>query len=410
MSEQTTNIVILGGGYAGIMAALRIAGKTKRLDTAVTLINALDHFVERPRLHEQALGTEIEQRPMHKMLAGSKARFLQGWVTGILPETRQVAVETDAGTEQLPYDYLVLALGSRVERASKPGIEEHAYALDPYGPLATVALKERLEALGQSPFRALVAGAGATGIEAATQLKATYPNSEVTLVTAGAACAFKGPRIQEHIMGALAEQRIEVVERTKVTAVTASGVMTAGNLLAADVVIWAGGFVASPLARDAGLRVNELYQVQTDPFLRSLSHPRIYAVGDMADPIEEPGAPMRMSLFTALVSGAQAADNIVRDIKGRAPRPLSFAWYGQGIALGKRDAVGFATYPADVLAGPVLRGRPAVFVRNFFVRFLKTALELERRFPGFLFWNGRKRYARQKRTRQQQSYAAPTLR
>ena len=119
---------------------------------------------------------------------------------------------------------------------------------------------------------------------------------------------------------------------------------------------------------------------------------------------------MRMSLFTALVSGAQAADNVARDIKGQEQRPLSFAWYGQGIALGPGDAVGFATYPADVLVGPVLRGKPAVVVRNFFVWFLKTALELERRFPGFLFWNGRKRYAGQKKRRQQQVYATQTLR
>jgi NADH dehydrogenase len=232
----------------------------------------------------------------------------------------------------------------------------------------------------------------------------------VTLVTAGEAGAFQGPRIRRHILGALLEQGINLSERQKITAVQATGVMTSTGLVAADVIIWAGGFHASPLARDAGLQVNERSQVLTDPFLRALSRPRIYAVGDMAALVEEPGAPIRMSLFTALVSGAQAAVNIARDIKGRPLRPLSFAWYGQGIALGPGDAVGFATYPADSPVGPVLRGRPAVFVRNFFVRFLKTALELERRFPGFLFWNGRIRYARQKRERQQQAYPAPNLR
>ena len=61
MARNKTNIVILGGGYAGIMSALRIAGKTKRSGhDRVTLINGLAHFVERPRLHEQATGTTAE--------------------------------------------------------------------------------------------------------------------------------------------------------------------------------------------------------------------------------------------------------------------------------------------------------------------------------------------------------------
>jgi NADH dehydrogenase FAD-containing subunit len=48
MTTQITNIIVLGGGCSGVMAALRLAGKTKRLDTTITLDNALEHFVERP--------------------------------------------------------------------------------------------------------------------------------------------------------------------------------------------------------------------------------------------------------------------------------------------------------------------------------------------------------------------------
>ena len=152
-------------------------------------------------------------------------------------------------------------------------------------------------------------------------------------MTRAEAAAFKGPRIQKHMLQALAAQGIHLVERQRVMAVTATAVILAGDELAADVVVWAGGFVASPLAQAAGIQVNQRNQVLTDPFLRSLSQPRIYAVGDMAWSVVEPGAPMRMSLFTALVSGAQAADNIVAEIKGQTPKPLSFAWYGQAIAL-----------------------------------------------------------------------------
>ena len=65
--------------------------------------------------------------------------------------------------------------------------------------------------------------------------------------------------------------------------------------------------------------------------------------------------------------------------------------------LGPNDAVGFNTYPADRPAGPLFRRKFALRLRNFFVKFLVTTLELERRFPGFLIWTGQWRYDRQRR-------------
>lgn len=401
MTTNTIHVVVLGGGYAGVMAALRVAGKTRRLSTAVTLVNGLDYFMERPRLHEQATGTPLKGQPLTHMLRGRGITFVPGWVKAIRPEAKEVVVDTAAGEGRLPYHYLVLALGSRVNRQAVPGVADYAYTLDPYGCLTTDALQARLAAWGTRPFQAVVVGGGATGVEMAGQLKGQYPQATVSLVTAGAAGAFKGGRIQAHIRQALQEQAITIREGCRVQAVDQKGVQLAGGHLAAEVVIWAGGFVASPLGREAGLEVNERDQVLVDSYLRTLSHAHIYAVGDMAAPVEEPGAPMRMALFPALVSGAQAADNIVAEIKGKRLRPLSFAWYGQAIALGPHDAVGFATYPADAAVGPIYRRLTAVRLRRFFVWFLQAVLELERRFPGFLFWNGRGRFAKQQQHKPQ---------
>lgn len=400
MSNKTINIVVLGGGYAGMMAALRMAGKTKRWPTAVTLINGLDYFVERPRLYEQATGTMLKSKPLSAMLAGTKVQFQQGWVTHIIPETRQVVVERNGIRQKVSYDYLVIALGSHVDRDSVNGVNEYAFTPDPFGAHTTQELTQKLQSLAERPFQAVIVGGGATGIETAAQVKGTYPHSQVTLVTQGEVAAFKGPRIQKHILQALTVQGIHLIERQRVTAVTPTSVILADREVTADVIIWAGGFIASPLAHKAGIQVNKRNQVLTDPYLRSLSYQHIYAVGDMAAPVVEPGTPMRMSLLAALVSGAQAADNIVADIKGKAAQPLSFAWYGQAIALGPEDAVGFATYPADLPIGPVYRGKTAVTLRNFFVWLLTAVLEGERRFPGFLFWNGKKRFAQQQKRRQ----------
>ena len=115
------------------------------------------------------------------------------------------------------------------------------------------------------------------------------------------------------------------------------------------------------------------------------------------------GAPNRMSVFNALVMGAHTADNLNAALRGRPQKPLSFAYYGQAITLGPKDAVGFLTYPADKAIGPFYRGRTAVNLRNFFVWFLTFSLKIERRIPGFFFWLGKGRYAAAKRRSQPSS-------
>jgi NADH dehydrogenase FAD-containing subunit len=403
MTTQTKNIIVLGGGYAGVMATLRLASKTKRLDTTVTLVNALEHFVERPRLHEQATGMVVNNKPIAHMLRGTKVHFLQGEVTAIDPVQQYVQVQMTTGEQRLPYHYLVNALGSRVDRNIVPGVNAHAFTLDPYGDLTTDALEAKLTAYGEKAFRVVVVGGGATGVEAATQIKGKHPRSDVHIVTQGQVGAFKGIHVQQHIAAAFREQSISVHEYSRVCRVKQDGVVLDSSRIQANVIIWAGGFSASPIARQAGMRVNAQNQMLVDPYLRSLSHPNIYAVGDVAYPVEEPGVPMRMSLFTALVSGAQAAENIAAELKGNSPKPLSFVWYGQGIALGPQDAVGFSTYPADVAWRLIFRGTVAVKIRNFFIWYLGTVLEMERRIPGFFFWNGKQRYAKQQRRQKRQT-------
>jgi NADH dehydrogenase len=406
MTTNTKHIIVLGGGYSGVMAALRLAGRTRHLQTTITLVNALDHFVERPRLHEQATGTALNGRPLTHMLRGTGVNFLQGWVTAIDPVQQNVNVQTANGEQKLSYHYLINALGSRVDREIVPGVKEYAFTLDPYGDLTTGALEASLTEYDEKSMRVVVVGGGATGVETAAQIKGKYPLSDVCLVTQGKVGGFKGPRVQKHITAALQEQSIRMYEHSRVIRVERDGVVLESGQIPAHIVVWAGGFVASPLAREAGIRVNAQNQILIDPYLRSVSHANIYAVGDAAGPVEEPGVPMRMSLFAALVSGAQAAENIAADIKGKAPRPLSFVWYGQGIALGPKDAVGFATYPADAAWPLILRRMLAVKVRNFFVWYLGAMLVMERRLPGAFFWTGKKRYENQRRRQKRQIEAA----
>src|SRR5262249_28271388 len=141
---------------------------------------------------------------------------------------------------------------------------------------------------------------------------------------------------------------VVITDHTTVAAVRAESVVTdQGLVIPCDMCLWAGGFVAPPLAREAGLRVNGRGHIVLDPSIRSLSHPDSYAVRDAAHPREDPGVPMRMSAFTAAIMGAHGADCLSSILRGKRPKPLSFAYLGQGIALGQGNAIGFNNYPDD---------------------------------------------------------------
>jgi hypothetical protein len=100
-----------------------------------------------------------------------------------------------------------------------------------------------------------------------------------------------------------------------------------------------------------------------------------------------------MSAFTACILGAHGADSLSAAIAGRTPKPLSFAYVGQGIALGHNNAVGFNSYPDDRARSPIFTGRLAYLIREGFVRYLAATPELERRWPGSFVWIGKRRYA-----------------
>ncbi|HEX6818106.1 MAG TPA: FAD-dependent oxidoreductase, partial [Ktedonobacterales bacterium] len=399
-----TRIVVVGAGYAGLLFTTRLAGKIAGQDAQITLVNESPTFTERIRLHQYATNQTIQWRSIVQTLRGTGARFVEGSVTGIDPERRTISVVQGSQMRGIEYDYLVYALGSLTDRGRVPGVAEHAYTLSPRGPLSAAALRERLSDLATRGGRVIVCGGGATGIETAAELATAYPRLAVRLVTDGALGHFWGTGVAAYIRRSLTRAGVAISDETHVTEVRQDGVVTeTGQLIAGDLVIWTGGFVAPSLAREAGLPVNERDQVVIDPYMRVLGHPEIYAVGDAASPREEPGVPVRMSAATALILGAHGADCLAAVVWGKKPKPLSFAYAGQGIALGRGNGIGFNSYPDDVPNRPYFTGRLAYWTRELGARYLANLPQFERRLPGFFVWPGKGRYAAAQQKLQRQS-------
>jgi NADH dehydrogenase FAD-containing subunit len=389
----STRILVIGAGYAGLLFTMRLAGKVARQHVQIALVNESDTFTERPRMHQFATNQAVRWRSLPQMLRRTPVQFIRGRVTSIDTARREIVLTHQQQTQHVGYDYLVYALGSETDRQTVPGVAEYAYTLAPRGPLSAAALRDTLPSIAARGGQVVVAGGGATGIETAAEVASAYPHIKVRLITREPVALFLNKSVGSSIRRRLLRLGVEIIDQVVVTAVRAQSVVTDdGDELACDMCIWTGGFVAPPLAKEAGLTVNERNQMVVDPFLRSISHPEIYAIGDAASPREDPGAHVRMSAVTAAIMGAHGADSVSAVLHGKAPRPFSFVYLGQGIALGRHNAIGFNNYPDDKPIPPYFTGWLGYQIREAFVRYLAAAPRFERRWPGLFVWPGKGRY------------------
>lgn len=400
------DVVILGAGYAGLTCAVRLAGRTQKLELRIALVNKTDAFVERLRLHEGlakpdfVLPTRLPK--LADLLAGSGCAFIQGEVREIDRAERCVHLDTPEGARALSYGQLVIALGSRSVPAA-PGADRHAYVIEAEGPSGQPALKQRLASLATPEPQIIVVGGGATGIEAAAEL-ALIRGAHVTILEAGNLAAFATPAVKKRLVEAVDRAGIVVREHVRVETVESDRVATSVGTLPCDVCVWCAGFADQPVVRAAGFETDAAGRIRVDPYLRTLDDPFVFAAGDCCIPVEHCGAPPRMSAFFALTTGAHVADTLARMRTSRRPRPFGFWTWGQAIGVGK-EAVGFATIPYDRQIGPIYRGRTAFRLRSFFVWLLVRLIGLHRRFPALPFWLGRGAWRRKEVRR----YARPSL-
>ncbi|SEG82908.1 NADH dehydrogenase, FAD-containing subunit [Nonomuraea solani] len=347
-----TDILVLGAGYTGVTAAIRVARKTRRTGGKVTLVNASARFTERLRLHQTAAGERLADHRLDDVLAGSGVTFVQGRVTGL--DVGRRAVELDDG-RVLGYDKLIYALGT-VTDASVPGVAEHAFVYDDHA--GTVRLSERLDTLTGGTV--VVAGGGLTGVESATELAEARPHLRVVLVTRGRPGAMMGDGARAYLDAALRRLGVEVRDGAHITKVLPDAVeLGDGELIQADATLWTTGTKALPLAADSGLSVDARGRIVVDAALRSVSHPDVYAIGDAAAITQRYGV-LHGTCQGGIPTGLHAADSLAATLRGRTPKPFRFGYFHQPVSLGRQDAVIQFTRPDDSPRRWYLTGRAAV--------------------------------------------------
>jgi NADH:ubiquinone reductase (H+-translocating) len=379
MNENTHqhHIVVLGAGYTGVIAAIRAARRTRRQHAAVTLVNPSTRFTERLRMHQMATAQELPDLQIPDMLDGTGVRFVKGWARAVDPDGQTVTVDTGEGEQTLAYDHLVYAIGSATNTASVPGVADHAHSLN--SPRTARRFAERLAQLDTGDT-VVVGGNGLTGIEAATEVAESHPHLRVLLLGHGQPGAMMGPKARAYLHAAFDRLGVETRSGVRIAKVLPDGVrLDDGEVVHSDATLWTTGFWASPLAGDSGFAVDARGRIVVDAMLRSVSHPSVFAIGDAAA-IRLAWGEIHGTCQSGIPSGAHAADNIGRLLRGRRLKPFRFGYWHQPLSLGRNDAVIQFTKRDDKPRRIYLTGARAVAYKEFVTSSPPTTYRLSRRF------------------------------
>ncbi len=367
--EQGHRVVILGGGFGGLVAAQKL----KRAPVEVTLIDRRNFHLFQPLLYQVATGSlspgEIAA-PLRGVLSHQKnTRVLLGEATDVDPEAKRVILRDGASFD---YDSLIVATGSQTSYYGNDSWREWAPSLKSVEEATAIRHKilyafecaERAatpeEARAWLTF--VIVGAGATGLELSGALaeiaretlrhdfRKINPREARIILMEGA------PRVLGAFpedLSAKAEKLVtrlgvEVLKGVMVTNIDAHGVTfkrgDAIESLAAKTVLWAGGVTSTPF----GAKLAERTKAQTDRSgrikvnrdLTVPNYPDIFIIGDLAHAADEEGKPLPGVAQVAIQGGAYAAKVIRARLKGKRELP-GFRYFNKGdmAVIGRAAAV-----------------------------------------------------------------------
>ena len=368
-------IVVVGGGAGGLELATQLGDRLGRRGRAhVTLVDRSRTHLWKPLLHEVAAGSmDIHAHQLDYLAQARWHRFtfVLGALAGLERSARHIrvaAVVDDEGEEilparRIPYDTLVVAIGSESNDFGTPGVREHAFTIDNawqahlfHRRLVNTCFRANFAA-DQRIIDIAIVGAGATGVELAAELHNTIrvltayglekfdPARQIRLTILEA-----GPRIlpglPEHIvkgaMETLDSLGVRVFVGDPVVEVTAASVTTkSGRNVKADFTVWAAGIKCPEVLRDLdGLEANRANQLVVLPTLQATRDPDIFAIGDCAAVAWKDGRNVPPRAQSAHQMSSCLVGTIARRLVGKPPKPFRYRDFGSLVSLGNYETVG----------------------------------------------------------------------
>ncbi len=379
------NVLILGGGFGGLTAARRLERKLPPHSAKVTLVNDVNFMLYTPLLPGAAGGT-LEPRhvvvPLREQLHRTELHL--GHVTGADPDRRVVTVRSILGAdEELPYDQVIVALGSTSRTLPIPGLAEHAMGFKTLA--EAITLRNRLvfrleqaeieedEATRRALLTFVFVGGGYAGLEGLAELQdfaadlvERYPRARLQglrfiLVEARDRVMLEiQPDLAAFATAELRRRGIEVLLETQIERVTADSVsLSTGEVVPTNTVVWTAGVKPHPVVAKLGLPLDDGGRIVSDRFCAVAGRPGVWAIGDAAavpDPARK-GNPSPPTAQHVLRQAKVAADNVASALGGEPHkrRPFRYRTLGVFVDMGRNQAV------ASTL-GIKWRGFPAWFL------------------------------------------------
>lgn len=372
-------VVVLGAGYAGLVATRRLTQKLSADEAEIVLINKHNYHYESTWLHEVAAGT-INPNQARFMLTDAvnpkRVRLIYDTVTEVNRDEQRVILDNS----EVSYDYLVFALGFVSNTFGIPGMDEHAFAITDIDSSRHIA--EHIEYQfaqystdenkNDDQLTILVGGGGFTGIEFVGELADKVPElcqkydidrSKARIINVEAAPSIL-PVFDDDLVSyakkALEDRGVEFRIGAPIKECTEEGFIVGDDkeLIKAGTVVWTGGVTGNPVLAKSGY---ELFKgkVNVGPDLRPEGEENVFILGDCSWTLDqETGRPYPPTGQLATQEGAQVADNIAALIRNQPIQDFVFSNKGTVASLGLSDGIG------NVLNGNKLRGKSAAAMKK----------------------------------------------
>ena len=361
-------VVILGGGFGGVGTAQRlerICARDSNLE--ITLVSQSNYLLYTPMLAEVASsGLEAQHISAAVRVSCPHTRFHRGQVVEIDTEAQLVRVRSGGSVpdEELPYDQLVLALGSVANYFGLPGMEEHSFKLKTLEDATRlrnhiIGLLEDVDVEPDDEARVswltfAVAGGGFAGTEAIAELFDMvhsmlhyYPNIRardlrfVLIHSRDRILPELGPQLGDYALRKLRARGIEFMLESRVAGADAGAVfLNDGSSVATHTLVWTAGNQPNPLLETLPCPRNRAGAVVVNGALQVQGLTNVWAVGDCAEipnPYNE-GQPYPPTAQHALREGKTAAENIAATLRGKPVKEFRFRAIGVLVGLGHRTA------------------------------------------------------------------------
>ncbi len=310
------NVIILGGGFAGVRAAITLRNKVGSHDLHIIIIDKNSFHTFTPSLYEVATAEESQGNVVipYKYIFKNPFEFVEGSVERIDATEQKILLDKN---REYTYDYLICALGSETADFGIEGIKEYAI------PMKTLEDAIKIKKALKNAKKIIVGGGGFSGTELACELMTHKGHLDITLIQ-GSSILVKelGDGVSLLAKKRLEKGNVHLALGERIKKVTKDAVeVESKKIFPYDVFIWTGGVKSN----------NLLGKVEVDEFLRVNNYKNIFAVGDMVIPGVAPKAEKM---------GEIAAENVLRSIKREALASFSYRHLGYVVPLGSH----FATF------------------------------------------------------------------